>query len=153
MKEWSLRLIILLTSTLDRQKLYFTNLAQKSGVVWLSRPRVPRPPNVPESPSPHLPSPTSPPATSLDDSKGTEITNLLFMVIPSSEDKSNPIRGITQPFWRIIQPLKGKFNPFKNYATLFEWVRIPFYSQCLPVVNYGLPSFPMKKSLFFTRSF
>ena len=52
----------------DRQKLYFTNSAQKSGVICLSRPRIPtrlrvptysRPtspsPHVPASPRPHVP--------------------------------------------------------------------------------------------------
>ena len=73
----------------DRQKLYFTNSAQKSGVICLSRPRIPtrlrvptysRPtspsprvptslsprvptsprPHVPESPRPHVPASSSP---------------------------------------------------------------------------------------------
>ena len=54
--------------TFDPQKKYFTNSAQKSGVICLSRPRIPArlrsprvpSPRVPESPSPRVPESPSP---------------------------------------------------------------------------------------------
>ena len=67
---WSDKLSSILDyfTLVDRQKLYFTNSAQKSGVICLSRPRIPTrlrvptysrltspSPRVPASPRPHVP--------------------------------------------------------------------------------------------------
>ena len=64
---WSDKLSSILDyfTLVDRQKLYFTISAQKSGVICLSRPRIPTRLRVPTysrptSPSPHVPTSLSP---------------------------------------------------------------------------------------------